>query len=194
MGSICDVSQGFLTALPRRRSMLCLLRSLSASLRRVAEPRPEVTARRCDTPLIPGQNGGFAARKRCCRLPAQPKPRRMQSSADEKAQISEVTPARSRMHQVSAFPPASAICTRGDGHGPSPCLTHLLMTKTTAPATGRDAQALPSGTATNLVASPIRTRIRTVCLPLVFASLSALRTSPTLVTGLPATSRMTLPR
>src|ERR1700684_3867494 len=29
---------------------------------------------------------------------------RMQSSADEKAQISDVTPAKSRMHQLSAFP------------------------------------------------------------------------------------------
>lgn len=192
MGSICDVSQGFLTALPRRPSMLCLLRSVSASLRRVAEPRPEVTARRCDTPPIPDGTAGL----RCATMPpAGPtKAAPMQSSADEKAQISEVTPARSRMHKVSALPPARAFAREGDGHRPSPCLTHLLMTKTTAPATGRGAQALPSGTATNLVASPMRTRIRTVCLPLVFASLSALRTSPTLATGLPPTSRITLPR
>jgi len=190
LGSICDVSQGFLTALPRRPSMLCLLRSVSASLRRVAEPRPEVTARRCDTPPIPDGTAGL----RCATMPpAGPtKAAPMQSSADEKAQISEVTPARSRMHQVSALPPARAFAREGTGTARPPCLTHLLMTTTTA--TGRGAQALPSGTATNLVASPMRTRIRTVCLPLVFASLSALRTSPTLATGLPPTSRITLPR
>jgi hypothetical protein len=39
----------------------------------------------------------------------------MQSPADEKAQISEVTPARSRMHQVSALPPATAFAREGTG-------------------------------------------------------------------------------
>ena len=68
LGSICDVSQGFLTALPRRPSMLCLLRSVSASLRRVAEPRPEVTARRCDTRLIPDRTAGLrCANDAACR-------------------------------------------------------------------------------------------------------------------------------
>ena len=83
---------------------------------------------------------------------------------------------------------------KGDGHTPVPRLLHLP--ETTALVTGRDRRpyAVPSGTATNLVASPIFTRIRTACLPWVLASLSALRTSPTLATGLPPTSRMTLPR
>jgi hypothetical protein len=34
---------------------------------------------------------------------------RTQSCADEKAQISEVTPAKSRMHQLSALPPAGGV-------------------------------------------------------------------------------------
>lgn len=54
--------------------------------------------------------------------------------------------------------------------------------------------ALPRGSATNRVASPIFARIKIWCLPCDLASLSALRTSPASATGLPPTSRMTLPR
>lgn len=162
------------------------------ALRCVAEPRPEVTGRRCDTPLLPGRTAGLRRANGAACRPNQSRADAIigrRESADFRGHPGAVTDAPGL-----GFSATWRVCTRGDGHGPSPCLTHLLMTKTTAPATRRDAQALPSGTATNLVASPIRTRIRTVCLPLVFASLSALRTSPTLVTGLPATSRMTLPR
>src|SRR4029077_5495759 len=81
---------------------------------------------------------------------------------------------------------------KGDGHTPVPRLLHLLETTTQATGRGRRPHALPSGTATNLVASPIFTRIRTACLPWVLASLSALRTSPTLATGFFFSSPSTL--
>src|SRR5262249_3611330 len=55
------------------------------------------------------------------------------------------------------------------------------------------AQALPSRSATNFVASPDFTRMRIVRLPSFCASLSALRTSAGLATFLPPTSRMTSP-
>ena len=53
-----------------------------------------------------------------------------------------------------------------------PLTPSTQFVKTTAQATGRDRRphALPSGTATNLVASPIFTRIRTACLPWVTGS------------------------
>src|SRR5262245_25588951 len=49
------------------------------------------------------------------------------------------------------------------------------------------------GSATNLIASAVFTRSRTVFLPAVRASLRALRTSAVLATVLPATSRITSP-
>src|SRR6516162_1943317 len=55
------------------------------------------------------------------------------------------------------------------------------------------AQALPSRSATNFVASPDFTRMRIVRLPSFCASLSALRISAGLATFLPPTSRMTSP-
>src|SRR5262245_22817794 len=64
---------------------------------------------------------------------------------------------------------------------------------TNAGVTPLSRYARRNGTATNFVASPDFTRIRTVRLPPSRASASALRTSSALATALPPTSRMTSP-
>jgi len=81
-------------------------------------------------------------------------------------------------------------CPSGTDRGLSPPPNRLLARPG---MTAISNYVLPKGSATNRVTSPIFTRIRTACLLCAFASRSALRTSPTLATGLPPTSRMTLP-
>jgi hypothetical protein len=86
--------------------VLSLLRPFSVSLWRVAGVRPEVAVRKCATATIVRRTAVCWAQMV---PPAGPtKAARTQSCADENAQISDVTPAPSRMHQVSAFTAVSS--------------------------------------------------------------------------------------
>src|SRR5215467_332715 len=80
---------------------------------------------------------------------------------------------------------------RGMGYAHPPSL--FRPTNTTHRRNGYFFQAFLIGSATNLIASAVFTRSRTVFLPAVRASLRALRTSAVFATALPPTSRITSP-